>query len=84
MHRFSFPGVCFSVPHLRAGTKEKCAAVLGEKFRGLSRGLVPERQKRGKERKIRGERTIGKQPAENTDKVVASDMIQDCTPLSTY
>lgn len=26
---------------LRAGTKEKCAAVLGEKLRGLSSGLVP-------------------------------------------
>lgn len=26
---------------LRAGTKEKCAAVLGEKFLGLSRGLLP-------------------------------------------
>lgn len=28
-------------PWLRAGTKEKCAAVLGEKLRGLSSGLVP-------------------------------------------
>lgn len=31
--------------YLRAGTKEKCAAVLGEKLRGLSSGLVPEKQK---------------------------------------
>lgn len=33
----------FVQPHLRAGTKEKCAAVLGEKLRGLSSGLVPDR-----------------------------------------
>lgn len=43
--------VCFCEPHLRAGTKEKCAAVLGEKLRGLSSGLVPERQKEGRKEK---------------------------------
>lgn len=31
-------GLC---PWLRAGTKEKWAAVLGEKLRGLSNGLLP-------------------------------------------
>lgn len=39
--------VCRQRSHLRAGMKEKCAAVLGEKLRGLSSGLVPERQRKG-------------------------------------
>lgn len=42
--------VCFCEPHLRAGTKEKCAAVLGEKLRGLSSGLVPEGRKEKEEK----------------------------------
>lgn len=32
--------------HLRAGTKEKCPAVFGEKLRGLSNGLLPEKDQK--------------------------------------
>lgn len=54
-----------NVSHLRAGTKEKCAAVFGEKFRGLSRGLVPGRERKRKKENLNKTNRQEQKPSRN-------------------